>query len=121
MPEPNWDDPGHLMGLPCTNWKKRLGQELRCSASADGWPRRLQGQEEMKPMETIADAAGERMVLNITCQRCSRSRSEWAWKFYHRAPKGADLPLRQTVSGFWCTGCKAKVQVYISARREGEL
>jgi hypothetical protein len=29
MAEPHWDDPEHLMGLPCTNWKKRLGYEMR--------------------------------------------------------------------------------------------
>jgi hypothetical protein len=42
--------------------------------------------------------------------------------FCHRAPQGAALPLRKSVGGFWCTGgCKAKVQVYISARHETGL
>jgi len=29
MMEPTWDTPARVIGLPCTNWKKRTGIELR--------------------------------------------------------------------------------------------
>ena len=29
MSKPTWDTPAHLVGLPCTNWKRRTGVEMR--------------------------------------------------------------------------------------------
>ena len=29
MSKPSWDTPAHLVGLPCTNWKRRTGVEMR--------------------------------------------------------------------------------------------
>ena len=29
--EPPWDTPAHLLGLPCTNWKRRTGVEMRAT------------------------------------------------------------------------------------------
>lgn len=61
------------------------------------------------------------MVLTVTCQRCSRPRTEWAYKLCERKPAARGVRLHQTVPGFYCHGCKHRVSVYISARREGEL
>ena len=61
------------------------------------------------------------MTLSITCQRCSRPRSEWAYKLCQRRPEARAIPLNKAVSGFRCQGCKRSVMVYISARNEGEL
>jgi hypothetical protein len=29
MPQPSWDTPAHLFGLPYTNWKRKTGCEMR--------------------------------------------------------------------------------------------
>jgi hypothetical protein len=61
------------------------------------------------------------MVLHINCQRCSRPKSEWAYKLCERRPSAKSLPLNKPVSGFYCRGCKCSVTGYISAVKEGEL
>jgi hypothetical protein len=61
------------------------------------------------------------MVLHLICQRCSRPTSEWAYGLCQRKPSAKALPLNKTVVGFYCRGCKQRVTVYISARREGEI
>jgi hypothetical protein len=76
---------------------------------------------ETRLVETIAEAARARMVLTITCQRCSRSRAEWAYNLCQRKPTAATVSLNKTVGGFHCRGCNRGVPIYISARREGEL
>ena len=73
------------------------------------------------PINTVEHAFMAGMVLNIRCQRCRRSRSEWAYLLCFRGPKARAMPLRQSVSGFYCQGCKRSVEVYISAGKEGEL
>jgi len=73
------------------------------------------------PIETVEDAFKAGMVLDIRCQNCRRVRSEWAYLLCLRRPKVKAVPLRQPVGGFYCLGCKRRVNVYISARREGEL
>lgn len=73
------------------------------------------------PIETIEHAMLAGMVVRITCQRCSRPRSEWAYKLCQRMPVARAVPLNQTVHGFYCLGCRHRVSVYISARREGEF
>jgi hypothetical protein len=73
------------------------------------------------PIETVEHAMLAGMVLDITCQRCSRPRAEWAYKLLQRKPEARAVPLNQTVDGFYCLGCRHRVKVYISARREGEL
>ena len=50
-------------------------------------------------------------ILTITCQRCSGSRSLYAWKLYHARAHAGALPLRAPVGGFYCRGCRRKVQV----------
>lgn len=73
------------------------------------------------PLNTVEHAFMAGLVLDIRCQRCHRSRSEWAYLLCLRRPKAKAVPLRQSVSGFYCHGCKHSVNVYISARKEGEL
>jgi hypothetical protein len=72
-------------------------------------------------IDTVEQAMWARMVLYITCQRCSRPHSEWAYQLCLRRPRAKALPLNRTVPGFYCRGCKRNVSVYISARPEGEL
>jgi len=31
---PDWNTPAHLSGLPCTNWKRRTGMEMRDTLAA---------------------------------------------------------------------------------------
>jgi hypothetical protein len=73
------------------------------------------------PIDTVEHAMLAGMVLDITCQRCSRPRSEWAYQLCQRRPAARPVPLNRTVPGFYCLGCRRRVSVYISARREGEL
>jgi hypothetical protein len=73
------------------------------------------------PIETIEHAMLAGMVLDITCQRCSRPRAEWAYKLCQRKPSAKKVRLNQAVAGFYCLGCRHRVTVYISARKEGEL
>ena len=73
------------------------------------------------PINTVEHAFLAGMVLSIRCQRCRRSRSEWAYLLCLRRPKAKAMPLRQPVRGFYCQGCKHSVEVFISARKEGEL
>jgi hypothetical protein len=61
------------------------------------------------------------MVLGITCQRCNRSSSEWAYALCERISLAKPLLLNQAVAGFHCRGCKRSVTVYITARGEGEM
>ena len=61
------------------------------------------------------------MVLHIICQRCSRSRSEWAHRLFQRKPSAKTMALNQSIAGFYCQACKRSVMVYISAHKEGEL
>jgi len=72
-------------------------------------------------IETVEHAMLAGMVLDITCQRCSRPRSVWAYQLCEREPRARSFPLNRTVSGFYCRGCNYSVSVYISARAEGEL
>ena len=73
------------------------------------------------PINTVEHAFWAGMVLSIRCQRCRRSRSEWAYLLCLRRPKAKAMPLGRPVPGFYCQGCKHRVEVYISARKEGEL
>jgi len=73
------------------------------------------------PINTVEHAFMAGLVLSIRCQRCRRSRSEGAYLLCLRRPKAKAMPLRQSVRGFYCQGCKRSVEVYISARKEGEL
>ena len=73
------------------------------------------------PINTVEHAFLAGMVLDIRCQRCRRSRSEWAYLLCLRRPKVKAVPLHQAVPGFYCRGCKRSVNVFISARKEGEL
>jgi hypothetical protein len=73
------------------------------------------------PVETVEQAMWAGMVLHINCQRCSRPKSESAYKLCQRRPSAKGLPLYKNVGGFYCRGCKRSVTVYISAGREGEL
>ena len=73
------------------------------------------------PLETVEHAMLAGMVLDITCQRCSRPRSVWAYKLCQRKPSARKLRLNRTSPGFYCLGCGHPVSAYVSARREGEL
>ena len=73
------------------------------------------------PVETIEQAMWAGLVLHITCQRCSRPRSFWAYTLCEARPDAKPVRLNQTVPGFWCRGCKRKVSVYIRATRSGEM
>jgi len=72
-------------------------------------------------IETVEQAMWAGLVLRITCQRCSRPHSEWAYGLCERKPSAKGLPLDCTVPGFYCRGCKRRVSVYISARQSGEF
>ena len=67
------------------------------------------------PIETVEQAMWAHQILSITCQRCSGSRRMYAYKLYHLRSHAGALPLCATVGGFWCRGCKAKVQVVMTA------
>jgi hypothetical protein len=73
------------------------------------------------PIETVEHALLAGMVLDNTCQRCNRPRAEWAYKLLQRRPSARRVPLNKAVDGFYCLGCRHRVTVYISARREGEF
>jgi len=73
------------------------------------------------PVETVEHAMMAGMVLQIVCQRCSRPRLEWAYKLCQRKPSARPVRLYQTVPGFYCLGCKQRVTVFISARKEGVI
>lgn len=73
-------------------------------------------------VDTVATAALDHRVLTITCQRCSRSRNIWAYKVQANWPERAKvIPLNRTTSGFYCSGCKRSVEVYITSQPEGEF
>jgi hypothetical protein len=61
------------------------------------------------------DAVKDHRVLTITCQRCSRWKTIWAYRFCNSFEKAKALPLDNTVPGFYRTGCKRKVSVVIIA------
>ncbi|MES2294047.1 MAG: hypothetical protein V4527_12170 [Pseudomonadota bacterium] len=63
------------------------------------------------PVETVEQAMWANRVLTITCQRCSGSRSMWAYKLFHLRSHAGAMPLHTAVGGFYCRGCRAKVQV----------
>ncbi len=65
------------------------------------------------PIDTVEHAVWAQAVITITCQRCSRSTSMWATKL-HKKGRG-DLPMKKAVSGFYCKGCRRKVQVVMVA------
>jgi hypothetical protein len=70
------------------------------------------------PIETVEQAMRGHQILVITCQRCSGSRRMVAYKLYHLRPHAGAMKLHAAVGGFYCCGCKAKVQVVMTA--EGE-
>jgi hypothetical protein len=72
-------------------------------------------------IKTVEHAFVAGMILDIRCLGCRRGRSEWAYLFCLRAPQARAVPLRQATDGFYCQGCKRRVKVYISARREGQF
>jgi hypothetical protein len=63
------------------------------------------------PIETVEQAMWAHRVLTITCQRCSGSNTMYAWKLYHLRKHAGALPLFAPVGGFYCRGCRRKVQV----------
>ena len=67
------------------------------------------------PVETVEQAMWAHAVLHITCQRCSRSSSMWAYHLHNRRPALAALPLKQAVNGFYCKGCRRSVAVFLVA------
>lgn len=73
------------------------------------------------PIKTVEHAFMASTVLNIRCQRCHGSRSEWAYLLCLRRPRAKELALRQAIGGFHCHGCKHSVKVFNSARKQGEL
>jgi len=72
-------------------------------------------------VENVEQAMWARLVLHITCQRCSRPHSEWAYRLCERESQAKPVLLNRTVPGFFCRGCNCSVSVYISARPEGDL
>ena len=67
------------------------------------------------PIETVEQAMWANRVLTITCQRCSGSRTMWAYRLYHLRKHAGALPLHAAVGGFYCRGCRVKVQVVMKA------
>jgi hypothetical protein len=65
------------------------------------------------PIDTFEQALWAHAVLTITCQRCSRSASMWAYKL--RGKARGEMPMKRAVSGFYCKGCHRKVQVVMTA------
>jgi hypothetical protein len=67
------------------------------------------------PIETVEQAMWTHQILMITCQRCSGSRRMVAYQLYNLRPHAGAMPLHAAVGGFYCRGCKAKVQVVMTA------
>jgi hypothetical protein len=72
------------------------------------------------PIETVEQAQLANLILVITCQRCSRSSRIWAYRLLERWPQAAGKTLHKAEDGFWCRGCRRRVQAWISTRVSGE-
>jgi len=74
-------------------------------------------------VDNLEQAVWAGAVLDITCQRCKRTSSNWAWLVYNR--RGTKLtnetPMRTPVAGFYCKGCRRKVTVIMVPRQTGDL
>jgi hypothetical protein len=68
------------------------------------------------PVTTIQHALMAHTVVTVTCQRCNRARTMYAWRLYHAAGlRVFPMPLGKSLSGFWCKRCRQSVQVVVRA------
>lgn len=66
-------------------------------------------------VRTVQEAMWAEMPVVIVCQNCDHETRRHAWLVVQARPDMATLPLACRLSGFFCTRCRASVQVMIWA------